>query len=408
MARELLGIGDDNTLSFTASTIYADEEIQVGGVPMDPFIHYTTAISGTQMVVTFLPAAFPTSTTPGAPPSGDRIILKGTAVAASTVTGAAHDYTSSNLIQLIRDITYAGTSQRDWDDARILRLLNRLMVGYLMPMIIKARKNHTITYKDQTVVSNQANYYAPSAATGGKLRALHIVDSNNLPFADLREGSLEEIVNFGSGIYGGPIPSGTPRLYYWLGNQVVLFPTPSGLPGGLKLRFYYPARPSALVLPTSCVQISGFPGGAPAGSFRVGYSGAAPSGFVQNAICDLVQNVPGFDIPLSGGISATGGGYFEFVGTLPSILAVGDWICLTDTAPVVTGAIADIVLECLVQKTAVEIMAGKDKQGFELRSKLLRESEARADAYLRRRNEGDHAKVGGGSLFRFRRGWATA
>jgi hypothetical protein len=122
-----------------------------------------------------------------------------------------------------------------------------------------------------------------------------------------------------------------------------------------------------------------------------------------------VQNVPGFDIQLSGAISGTGSGYFQFVGTLPTQLAIGDWICLTDTAPVVTGAIADLVVDCLVQKAALEIMAGKDKQGFALRSTLLAKSEKEADAFLRRRNEGDHPKVGSGSLSRFRRnGWVSA
>lgn len=401
MAREFVGIGDDNTLVFATSAIYFDETIDVGSTPMDPFIHYVLA--GTAL--TFLPAAFPASTVPGAPPSGDRIVIRGSTVVASTVAGAAHDYTSTNLIQLVRDMSYAGTSNRDWDDPRILRALNRLIDAYLMPFIMRARKNHFVTYKDQTLVSGTAAYPLPSAACGGKLRALHLVDSTGTPVGKLDEAPLEDVINFGAGVFGSN-PTGYPRKYYFRGNSVVLFPSPSGFPAGTTLRSYFPARPNALVLPTACVQISGFPAGAPAGSFRVGYTGTAPSGFVSNATCDLVQNTPGFDVQLSGAISGTGVGYFEFVGTRPSALAIGDWLCLTDTAPVVTGGIPDLVLDCLPQKCALEVMAGKDKQGFELRSRLLKTSEALADAFLRRRNEGDHAKVGAGMLSRYRRGWA--
>jgi hypothetical protein len=399
MAREFVGTGDGNTLVFTTSAPYFDELLTVGEVPVDPDLY---TLSGT--TITFLAGAFPTSPTPGAPPSGDRIFIRGSTGATSTTTAAPHNYTAESLIQLVRDMTYAGPSTRDWDDARILRAFNRLIDSYLMPFVMKARKNNFVTYKDQTLVANQAAYFMPSAATGGKLRALHIVDSTGQVYADLTEAPLEDVINFDAGV--SPTPSGSPRLYYFLGNKVVLFPSPSGLPAGLLLRSYFPARPNALVLSTSCVQISSFPVGAPAGSFRIGYTGTAPSGFVTNAGTDLVQNVPGFDVLLSGSISASGSGYFETVGTRPTPLALGDWFCLSDTAPVVTGAIADLVIDCLVQKVALEVMAGKDKQGFEVRSKLLGTSERLADAFLRRRNEGDHAKVGGGALSRYRRGWA--
>lgn len=322
----------------------------------------------------------------------------------------ALDYSADQLIQYVRDITYAGTSTRDWDDPRVLRRLNVDVDAYLLPFIVKARKNHFVTFVDVPLVSGQNNYYAPSKALGGKLRALHLVDASGNPFARLNEEALESVVNYGIGAFGGSLPTGTPQVYYWRGNQIILYPTPATTLNGVSLRFEYPARPSTLVLKASCVQITNLTGGggAAAGHFRVGIGATVPSGYTSAVSCDLVQNVPGFDVLFTGAISSiTAGTFVDFAGTLPTQLAVGDWLCLADTAPVITGAVAEIVVDCLIQKVALQIMAGKDKANYALRKDLLKEAEKEAELFLRRRNEGDHAKVGGGMLSRFRRAYSA-
>jgi hypothetical protein len=317
------------------------------------------------------------------------------------------DYSADNLLTIVRDLIYAGSSQRDFDDPRLLRMLNRHVDAYMMPMVMAARKNHHVTFTDKSVVAGQNAYYAPTKACGGKLRALHMVDSAGNPYGELREASLEQAINYGQSVYTGPIPQGVPQTYYWRGNQVVLFPTPAGNTPAATLRFYYAARPSTLVKAATCVAITGFPGGAAQGSFRVQFA-SAPATYTTSSACDLVMAHPGFDVMFSGTPSAVTSTTMDFVGTQPTDLAVGDYVCLTDTAPVVTGAIPELVVDCLCQKVALEVMNGKALDSeFRRRRELLRDSEKAADAFLRRRTEGDHAKVGGGSLSRFRRGWSA-
>lgn len=313
----------------------------------------------------------------------------------------AFDYSTTNLIASIRDITNAGSSQQDWPDVRLLRVINREIDAFLVPFIEEARKEHFDTYTDTPLVDGQATYYLPSKAMGGKLRAAQLVDASGNPYAPLVEIPLEQGINLGVSI--GSVQQGIPSRYWFKGNQMVLSPTPSGS-ATLSLRLYHPNRPSTLVTNSACIQVTSLPGGAPTGSLRIGFTGTAPVTYAVSTSVDAVQNRAGFDVLLSGTISAVAAGTLDITGTQPAELQVGDWICLADTAPVVTGAIPDMVIGCLIKKVALEVMAGKADDGAFNRLRVLLEMDKRqARQFLRRRNEGDHPKASGG-MHRFKTG----
>ena len=320
------------------------------------------------------------------------------------------DASVTNLLASIRDVSYVGTSTRDWDDTKLIRLLNREVDSYLMPMMMAARENHNVTYTDQTLVANQNAYYLPAKATGAKARAVQLVDSaTSNPYYRLVEYPLEEAINFGSTLFSSVTPNGIPTGYYWRGNQLVLFPTPRDSSYGL--RIYYVARPSELVPLSSCMAITGFPGGAAAGFFRVGYTGTLPTTFnTPGQTVDLVQNVPGFDVLASAFVinAISAGAYVELTGIKPPLLAAGDWITQPDRAPVVTGAIPDVVVGCLVLKVTLQLQVSKsDQDGIEGIRAVLKIAEAEARQFLNRRNTGDRPHTGIMSLSKFSRGtWA--
>lgn len=304
----------------------------------------------------------------------------------------------------MRDITYTGSSIRDWPDDRLLRLLNREIEEYLVPLIATARKNHFVTFKDIPLVANQRLYTIPSRAAALKTRAVQLVDASGNPFCDLQERELEDGINLGASGVIAQFPAGTPQVYWFVGNQLSLFPVPSGSPA-LSLRVYYLNRPSQLVAASSCIQITAFPGGAAAGNFRVSFSGTLPAGYVNGTSVDCVQNVPGFDVLLTGPVAAQTTTTLDITGTQPSNLAVGDWICVTGTAPVITGSIPEMVIGCLVRICQLEVISGKaDDAAFGRASKMLALAEKRAAQFLNKRNTGDRPKAGMGSLYKFRRG----
>lgn len=316
----------------------------------------------------------------------------------------ALDYSTApatGLLAMIRDITYAGSSLRDWDDVKLIRLLNRMVEERLVPFIMAARKSHFDTFQDTPLVALDQSYPLPSKATGGKLRALLLVDGNGNPYASLRERDLEDGVMLG-GTTGGAAPAGVPEVYWFQGNMVYLFPAPAGVPAGLSLRFHFLNRPSTLVATTACVQITALPGG----NVVTVASGSIPTtGYANGTAIDLVQNKPGFDVQFSGTIVSQSATAINLNTAVPSTVAVGDWLCVSDTAPVVTGAIPEIVIGCLIHWCRAEILAGKaDDAAFKRALVMQGQAEKLAHQFLNRRNTGDRPKFGIGSLHRFKRG----
>lgn len=392
MTGELVGIGDGTTTAFTTQANYIDETVLQDRLPQEPGADYAYGANTLLFTV--------------APVLGTRIYIRGTVAAvAAGLSTSTYDYSADSLLQEIRDAIYAGESNRDWPDDQLLRLVNRQVLEYLLPFIIRTRKEDFITSVDQSLVAGAAAYRIPSKATAARVRAMQLVDAMGNAVASLREIPLEMAIGIGADSLAGPVPQGTPTGYYFRGNQIVLVPTPAQL-AGISLRVFFPARPSLLALKAGFVQITGFPGGAAPGFFRLGVGPVVPGGYGTNAICDLVQNQPGFDVLFSGPVNAvTAGSFIEFAGALPAGLAIGDWVCVTGSAPVITGAVAEVTRGCLINKVALVVLGAKaDDGGFKRLQTLLKMSEEEARALLLpNRNAGNQPKAGGNSLHRFKR-----
>lgn len=379
---------------FTTSVHYDDEFLTRNGVLQTPAADYTYV----GLLITFT----------SAPDVTDALFIRGNATsstATAPTNAAVYDFTADNLLRAIRDAAYSGVSKNDWPDVQLLRLVNRQIQEYLLPFILRTRKEDFITSTDQPLVNGTAAYRLPASATAARVRAIQLVDASGNPYSRLVEIPLETAINVGTGSLGNPV-QGTPTGYYFRGNQVVLIPTPAQL-SGISLRIFYPARPSTLALVSSFIQIVSFPAGAASGFFRLGIGTTVPSAYGATVACDLVQNQPGFDILYTGSLSAiTAGTFGEFPGTLPVGLAVGDWICLAGTAPVITGAIAEVTTGCLVNKVVLEMLSSKsDGDGFKRRGELLKKSEELARSLLLpNRNTANVPHAGAGALHRFRRG----
>jgi hypothetical protein len=313
------------------------------------------------------------------------------------------DYSTTGLLQSIRDLTYAGGSIRDWSDDMLIRLLNREVAAFLVPLMAAARRNHLATFTDQALVTGQAAYYLPSNAAGQKARAVQLVDASGNPFAPVKEADLEEVINWGATISNGTVAQGVPARYYWRGNQMVLYPVPgAGLPA-LSLRVYFLNRPSSLTPVANCVQSTSF-GSSGGGSFTLNVA-SVPATLANGATVDLVQAIPGFDILGSFPLASQTLTSLTFTGTRPAQLAAGDWACPTTTAPVVTGGIPEIVVGALIEQIVLKVMNGKaDNDTFNRQRSVVSDSKKSALQYLNRRNTGDRDTAGGGSLQRFRRG----
>jgi hypothetical protein len=98
MSSKIIGAGDDNTLVFDTGVPYVNARFYADGLWLNPTL-YTYA--GT--VLTFLPAAFPASPTPGAPPRDTVVAVDGdtASVSTSSVT-VSRNYTANELIASVQ------------------------------------------------------------------------------------------------------------------------------------------------------------------------------------------------------------------------------------------------------------------------------------------------------------------
>lgn len=369
------GVVDGINTAFTTSVPYIGQSVYQDGLFQRPTTDYTYAGTSLNFVI--------------APVIGTGLFITGNTTSAqagagtNTVTG--RDYTANELIASVQQRAFIPLAARDFGPAQILRLFNEEIDGYLVPFVAQRRMEFWVEFQDITVAGGTAAYPLPSVALGGKLRAIAYV-VGTIPF-------LLDQIDLPVAVAASFIPLATqiPSKYYFLGNNLMLFPPPSG---GGTVRIYYYRRPSMLVLPSQCVQATGFPAGAPGGFWRLGFGGALPSAYAVNATVDLVGNVPNFTLySVNQPIHATGAGYVELPGTQPAGLAVGDWLTLSGTSPVITGAPSDLV-NLIIQEVALKVSEAKGtNETVQRLAAGLAKAEASAGWTIQQRNDGAMRKV---------------
>lgn len=307
-------------------------------------------------------------------------------------TGAAGAYTTEALISSIRrrgmfSPTDDGTSfPRDSD---IIATANEEMSAFLVPWIMKAREGHFINSTDIALVQGQSNYSIPPRAAGDDVSIIQIVDSggNVVSYLGPTQQDLEVAVQ-----YPFASQTGFPREYAFRGNNIVLYPAPSN--GGQFLRVYYPLRPNQMVPSTQAIVVTSFPGGAPAGSYRLGYPAVTlPAGFTVGNGYEFVHSQPGFEVAGLGTNTSISTTVAEFVGIPPPGFGIGDYLCIEDTAPVMTGVPADM-LPLFAQWLAYKLSEyRRDEPAMKATRAGFEAAEKMALKFLGKRDQLGHRKI---------------
>jgi hypothetical protein len=146
--------------------------------------------------------------------------------------------------------------------------------------------------------------------------------------------------------------------FYFMGNSIVL----PQIPTTGSVRQWHYRRPNALVATSACAQVTNI-------ASNVVTCTTVPTTFTTSYTYDFIKNTPHFDwLAIDQSISAvvTGSsGTITFSSTPPSTLAIGDWVCLSEQAP-----IPQIPVECmplLEQRCVVKI---QEIQGYFEKAKI--------------------------------------
>lgn len=309
------------------------------------------------------------------------------------MASVAGSYTAETLISSVRRralLPAADDGASFPRDTDILAIVNEEIAGYLAPLVNLARMGHFITHVDMALTSGTNAYDLPARALDADLSTVQLVDANGYPLAPpLVQADLEEAVKYPTYTLGQPLK------YYYEGSQIVFLPTPST---SMTARLYYPERPNQLVLVSNTLTITGFPGGASAGKYRIGVGAASPSGFTTSAAgYEVISANPSFRKTSLGVCSAISAStYFEFTGTLPTNIAVGDSLVLQDTANVLTGIPADL-FGLIAQWTVVKLTEIRGDDAALTRAEaIFKKEENRVQASLGKRTQLARRKIASG------------
>lgn len=229
----------------------------------------------------------------------------------------AVDYTADALVTKFRRAGKLPPHDQAGIAAALLSKLNDEQRLYLMTLLAKTREQFRQAYFDITTTAGLKRYAIPTRAVAAGLVSVAKVDGTTRTpfhfFADSRVDTTR---------------TPTPGDCYLEGAELVLYADP----GAITLRITYNRRLAELVLLTEARAITAINTGT-----KTITVAAAPSTFTSRTTMDLVKGTPHFDtygIDLacsSIGASAT---TIVFTATLPTSLAVGDYVSIPGETPV--------------------------------------------------------------------------
>jgi len=240
-------------------------------------------------------------------------------------------------------------------------------------MMLKLNEEFFLQSKDFTITQG-GTYRIPRRAVGAKIRDLKKVDSSG-NYSSIDRLFEEDRPKSQSG-------------FYMLRNSVELsIDFSSGT-----LRMSYLARPNTLVATSACGQITSIN----TGTNQVVIS-STPSTFATNTVVDLIQNNNPYDLlAMDSTLTAVSGTTLSFA-SLPTDLAVGDWVCLATESPV--PMIPEEMHPVLIQSALVKCLSSKKDKVYDQEMITLDKVTADAINMLDPRVENNSMKLRSGGLF---------
>lgn len=234
-------------------------------------------------------------------------------------------YTTTDFLNAVERRSFAPANQLTFSSTDILALGDETIQEKIVPAILAAREEYYVTYVDLPLVDGQSIYEIPPRAIGSIIREPFMIDTANNIYA-LYRTSMDRLHLYGSA-------SAFPDKFYFMGENIVLNPVPTGSGIADKvLRLYYQIRPGQLVDPSAAAVISAID--------TVGLTvtvSSIPLAWVTGNVFDLIS-ANGSQRYFFQGTDLTSSLISGNIITLPSIpqdLQVGDYVSIAGTSPLV-------------------------------------------------------------------------
>jgi hypothetical protein len=208
------------------------------------------------------------------------------------------------------------------NDTGLLAIGDDVMREELVPLLLSVNENHFVTEPyTQAMVADQDAYDIPYRSVARGLRDLKLVNASDpSQVSDMQQVTLEEEHLFPR--------AGLPASFYFRGDQIVVVPVP--IDTSYSLKIWYNLKPGSLCQVTSAARVTAV------GATTVTCS-SLPTTMLAGVTVDFIKATSGCrTLALSKAITnATATDLTFAAGDVPTGLAVGDYVSLAETSPVV-------------------------------------------------------------------------
>ena len=258
-------------------------------------------------------------------------------------------FLSSDLMAAVQRYSAVPASQVTFQTTDFYALADDSIRAKIIPLVLKHMAEFYVYPCNYTVQSNVSTYAIPPRAINSILRSVQIVSSTDPDTrVNLDQLSIEDLY---AGISGNVRFLVKKNGFYIEGNNVVLYPTPTQNLDILRLNYFI--RPNQLVDPSACGLITAINTGA--NTITVA---GAPSAWTTSNTFDLVKGQPGFDCTaIDQSVTSILAGVITFTSTLPTNVAVGDYVCLAGQSCVVQVPVE--LQPLLTQYVCVRVLAAQ-------------------------------------------------
>lgn len=270
---------------------------------------------------------------------------------------AGIDYTMDGVIADVKRSGAIPTHQSLFEEEDFVAVLSDDMKTILVPLLMSVQENHFQTYYETTILVDQDHYEIPWRAIGNKLKTVEIYDGTTrlkvLPRLDLRDIASDASLSYL--LYNG---------FRMEGTDVVLYPVNAYTEKTLRLTYF--RRPNDLV-PTSesgkIVTIN-------TGTNEVQLDNV-PTDWTTTDTFDVIQNKPPFKcLGEEVGITTIAGLVITF-STLPTGMAVGDYVAIKGQSPI--PQIPYDAFPLLAQRGVCQVLGALSPQQGEIAEKGYQE-----------------------------------
>lgn len=221
---------------------------------------------------------------------------------------SANTYTTTDLVSLIKLLGHVPQSNATFTPANLLTLADLELRTAIAKQLKEADEGYFQTIVEYTQ-NDTGQYRMPGGAIASTGYAVQIRNGQAIWPVSRQEVAEMTTTTF---------PSVGNYSFFIRGNTLFLLPAQFG---GV-LRITYEKRPSRLVVPSSCAQVSAING-------QIISVSSVPSAWVVGDTLDLQQAQPQFDLLSSCQISAISGTDITLTGDV-SLLSVNDFLCPED------------------------------------------------------------------------------